>query len=104
MLANAHRCSAAGQLMRAQPWRQREGRVRPTVIALANALREKAENKLVFAVGRHALDLYPPHFGFMVIETITWTASLVYAYRVGGAGEVGIISVALLLWPNTAIA
>jgi hypothetical protein len=47
---------------------QREGRVRPTVIALANALREKSENNLVFLVGRHALDLYPPHFGFMVID------------------------------------
>jgi tetratricopeptide (TPR) repeat protein/tRNA A-37 threonylcarbamoyl transferase component Bud32 len=47
---------------------QREGRVRPTVIALANALREKNENNLVFAVGRHALDLYPPHYGFMVID------------------------------------
>ena len=47
---------------------QREGRVRPTVIALANPLREKSENNLVFAVGRHALDLYPPHYGFMVID------------------------------------
>jgi golgin subfamily B member 1 len=47
---------------------QREGRVRPTVIAQANALREKSENALVFLVGRNALDLYPPHFGFMVID------------------------------------
>lgn len=47
---------------------QREGRVRPTVIALANALREKSENNLVFAVARQALDLYPPHYGFMVID------------------------------------
>jgi hypothetical protein len=47
---------------------QRENRVRPTAIALASVLREKSENQLVFAVGRHALDLYPPHFGFMVID------------------------------------
>jgi len=47
---------------------QREGRVRPTMIALANAVRDKSENNLVFAVGRHALDLYPPHYGFMVID------------------------------------
>lgn len=47
---------------------QREGRVRPTMIALASALREKGENNLVFAVARHALDLYPPHYGFMVID------------------------------------
>ncbi len=47
---------------------QRENRVRPTVIAQANALREKSENSLAFLVGRHALDLYPPHFGFMVID------------------------------------
>ena len=47
---------------------QREGRVRPTLIALANAIREKTENNLVFNVGRHALDLYPPHYGFMVID------------------------------------
>jgi hypothetical protein len=47
---------------------QREGRVRPTMIALANAIREKTENNLVFTVARHALDLYPPHYGFMVID------------------------------------
>ena len=47
---------------------QRENRVRPTVIAQANALREKSENSLVFLVARNALDLYPPHFGFMVID------------------------------------
>lgn len=43
------------------------------------------------------------YFGFMLIETITWTASLVYAYRVGGAGEVGGVSVALLA-PAIAVA
>lgn len=47
---------------------QREGRVRPTMIALASAIREKTENNLVFTVARHALDLYPPHYGFMVID------------------------------------
>lgn len=47
---------------------QREGRVRPTMIALGNAIRETRENNLVFTLGRHALDLYPPHYGFMVLD------------------------------------
>ncbi len=47
---------------------QREGRVRQTVIALATAIREKNESNLVFTVARHALDLYPPHYGFMIID------------------------------------
>lgn len=47
---------------------QRDGAVRPTIIALATALHEKSENNLVFAVGRQALDLYPPHYAFMVID------------------------------------
>lgn len=46
----------------------REGAVRPTMIALAGALHERSENNLVFALGRHALDLYPPHYAFMVID------------------------------------
>lgn len=42
--------------------------VRPTMIALAAALHERGENNLAFTLGRHALDLYPPHYAFMVID------------------------------------
>lgn len=35
-------------------------------------------------------------FAFMLIETITWTGSLVYAYQQGGAREVGLAAFGLL--------
>lgn len=47
---------------------QREGSVRPTMVALGSVLRERSENALVFTLARHALDLYPPHYAFMVID------------------------------------
>lgn len=47
---------------------ERKGSVRPTIIALASALREKSENNLAFTLGRRALDLYPPHYAFMIID------------------------------------
>ncbi|MDC0716112.1 serine/threonine-protein kinase [Nannocystis bainbridge] len=47
---------------------ERGGSVRPTIIALAGALAEKSENNLAFMLGRHALDLYPPHYAFMIID------------------------------------
>ncbi|PCC68276.1 Serine/threonine protein kinase [Nannocystis exedens] len=47
---------------------ERGGSVRPTIIALGGALAEKSENNLAFTLGRHALDLYPPHYAFMVID------------------------------------
>ncbi|HEY8377226.1 MAG TPA: tetratricopeptide repeat protein [Nannocystis sp.] len=47
---------------------ERGGSVRPTMIALASAIHEKRENNLAFTLGRHALDLYPPHYGFLTID------------------------------------
>ncbi|MBZ5715135.1 serine/threonine-protein kinase [Nannocystis pusilla] len=47
---------------------ERGGSVRPTIIALGGALAEKSENNLAFTLGRHALDLYPPHYAFMIID------------------------------------
>lgn len=47
---------------------ERGNSVRPTMIALGAALHEKSENNLAFTLGRHVLDLYPPHYAFMIID------------------------------------
>lgn len=47
---------------------ERGGSVRPTMIAQASVIHDKRENNLAFTLGRHALDLYPPHYAFMIID------------------------------------
>lgn len=54
--------------------------------ACVSALRDPAVGRIVVA-----------YFCFQLVEAITWTGSLVYAYRAGGAAAVGVVGFVLLV-------
>ncbi|MEZ4452382.1 MAG: tetratricopeptide repeat protein [Nannocystaceae bacterium] len=46
----------------------REGRVLPTMVVFQNLLKGKNEKHLAFALGRHMLDLYLPHYAYVCLD------------------------------------
>ena len=47
---------------------KRDGAVHPSMIVYGNVLRGKKEQYLVFALGKHMMDLYPPHYAYVAID------------------------------------
>ena len=46
----------------------RDNRVAPTMVLFANLLKGKNEKHLAFALGRHMLDLYLPHYAYIALD------------------------------------
>ncbi|MCB9569168.1 MAG: tetratricopeptide repeat protein [Myxococcales bacterium] len=46
----------------------RDGRVFPTMVIFSNLLRGKNEKHLAFALGRHMMDLYLPHYAYVSLD------------------------------------
>ncbi|MBK8260921.1 MAG: tetratricopeptide repeat protein [Nannocystis sp.] len=46
----------------------RDGRLRPTMVIFSNLLKGKNERHLTFALGRHMLDLYLPHYAYVCLD------------------------------------
>jgi tetratricopeptide (TPR) repeat protein len=47
---------------------KREGAAHPSMVVFENLLRGKNEKHLAFALGRHMLDLYLPHYAYVALE------------------------------------
>jgi tetratricopeptide (TPR) repeat protein len=47
---------------------KRDGAVAPSMVVYQNILRGKKENHLVFALGKHMMELYPPHYAYVAID------------------------------------
>ena len=45
-----------------------DNQVRPSMIAFQNLLRNKSDKHLVFALGRYMMDLYLPHYAYVVLD------------------------------------
>ena len=56
----------------------REGQIRPTMIVYANLLKGKHERHLAFALGRHMLDLYLPHYAYVALDRSPQTLKAVF--------------------------
>jgi hypothetical protein len=46
----------------------RDNRVAPTMVLFSNLLKGKNEKHLAFALGRHMLDLYLPHYAYVALD------------------------------------
>ncbi|MCA9698689.1 MAG: tetratricopeptide repeat protein, partial [Myxococcales bacterium] len=47
---------------------KRDGAVHPSMVVYQNILRGKKEHHLVFALGKHMMELYPPHYAYVTID------------------------------------
>ncbi|RMG99750.1 MAG: tetratricopeptide repeat protein [Deltaproteobacteria bacterium] len=45
-----------------------DNQVRPSMVVFQNLLRNKSEKHLVFALGRYMMDLYLPHYAYVVLD------------------------------------
>jgi tetratricopeptide (TPR) repeat protein len=47
---------------------KRDNSVHPSMVVFQNLLRGKKEQHLVFALGRHMMELYPPHYAYVALD------------------------------------
>ena len=47
---------------------KRDNSVHPSMVVFQNLLRGKKEQHLSFALGRHMMDLYPPHYAYVALD------------------------------------
>ena len=57
---------------------KREGQVHPSMVVFGNLARAKKEHQLAFALGRHMMSLYPPHYAFVALDRSTQSLKQVF--------------------------